>query len=254
MAKVKVAVAGVGNCDSALIQGIQYYRKNPPKEDGRTTGLMHPSFGPYKIEDISFVAAFEVNRRKIGTDLSKAIFTEPNCGVKISDVPDMGVTVTAGPILDGVAPHMRETFQVYNSSRTKPVDVAAELKDSGADLLVNYLPVGSEKAARFYAQQALDAGCGFVNCIPEFLATNEGWAKKFEDRKLLIAGDDIKGKKRGNLPIQICPKAPSRGSPKQRRISRGCHPPHKDCTGPGNGGRPYQYPSLQLQFPAGQDP
>ncbi len=192
MGKVRVAVAGVGNCASALIQGIQYYRKNPPKEDGRTTGLMHPSFGPYKIEDISFVAAFEVNRRKIGTDLSKAIFTEPNCGVKISDVPDMGVTVKAGPILDGVAPHMRETFQVYNSTRTKPVDVAAELKDSGADLLVNYLPVGSEKGARFYAQQALDSGCGFVNCIPEFIATNEGWAKKFEDRKLPIAGDDIK--------------------------------------------------------------
>ncbi len=192
MGKIKVAVAGVGNCASALIQGIQYYRKNPPVEAGLTTGLMHPKVGPYKVEDMSFVAAFEVNRRKIGTDLSKAIFTEPNCGVKISDVPDMDVTVKAGPILDGVAPHMRETFQVYNSARTKPVGVAVELKDSGADILVNYLPVGSEKGVRFYAQQALDAGCGFVNCIPEFIASNDGWAKKFKDKNMPIAGDDIK--------------------------------------------------------------
>jgi len=192
MSKIKVALAGVGNCASALIQGIQYYRKNPPKEDILTTGLMHPKFGDYKVEDITFVAAFEVNRNKIGSDLSKAIFTEPNCAPKISDVPDMGVTVKAGPILDGVAPHMREPFHVYNTNRTKPVDVAAELKDSGAEILVNYLPVGSEKGARFYAQQALDAGCGFVNCIPEFIASNDGWAKKFEDRKLPIAGDDIK--------------------------------------------------------------
>ena len=192
MGKINVALAGVGNCASALVQGIQYYRKSPPKESGLTTGLMHPSFGPYKVEDISFVAAFEVNKKKIGRDLSKAVFTEPNCGVKISDVPDMDVTVKPGPILDGVAPHMREVFQVYSPSRTKPVNVATELKDSKADLLVNYLPVGSEKGARFYAQQALDAGCGFVNCIPEFIASNEGWAKKFEDRKLPIAGDDIK--------------------------------------------------------------
>src|SRR6266545_4085390 len=192
MGKIKAALAGVGNCASALIQGIQYYRKNPPKEDNLTTGLMHPKFGDYKVEDITFVAAFEVNKKKIGSDLSKAIFTEPNCAPKISDVPDMGVTVKAGPILDGVAPHMREPFHVYNKNRTKPVDVAAELKDSGAEILVNYLPVGSEKGARFYAQQALDAGCGFVNCIPEFIASNDGWAKKFEDRKLPIAGDDIK--------------------------------------------------------------
>lgn len=192
MGKIRVALAGVGNCASALAQGVQYYRKNPPEENGLTTGLMHPSFGPYKVEDITFVAAFEVNKKKIGRDLSKAIFTEPNCGVKISDVPDMGVTVKPGPVLDGVAPHMREAFQVYSPSRTKPVDVAAELKDSQADVLVNYLPVGSEKGARFYAQQAVDAGCGFVNCIPEFIASNEGWAKKFEERKLPIAGDDIK--------------------------------------------------------------
>src|SRR6266516_3812225 len=129
MGKIKVALAGVGNCASALIQGIQYYRKNPAAEDGLTTGLMHPSFGPYKVEDITFVAAFEVNKKKIGGDLSKVIFTEPNCAPKISDVPDMDVTVKPGPILDGVAPHMKEAFHVYGKSRTKPVDVEAELKD-----------------------------------------------------------------------------------------------------------------------------
>lgn len=192
MGKIKVALAGVGNCASALIQGIQYYRKNPPKEDGLTVGLMHPQFGPYRVEDITFVAAFEVNRRKIGRDLSKAIFTEPNCAPKISDVPDLDVTVMAGPVLDGVAPHMREPFQVYSQSKMKPVNVAKELEDSDADILVNYLPVGSEKGARHYAQQALDAGCGFVNCIPEFIASTESWAKNFEDEKLPIAGDDIK--------------------------------------------------------------
>src|SRR5947209_10908728 len=118
MAKIKAALAGVGNCASALIQGIQYYRKNPPKEDNLTTGLMHPKFGDYKVEDITFVAAFEVNRKKIGSDLSKAIFTEPNCAPKISDVPDMGVTVKAGPILDGVAPHMREPHHLRSEEHT----------------------------------------------------------------------------------------------------------------------------------------
>jgi myo-inositol-1-phosphate synthase len=153
---------------------------------------MHPSFGPYKVDDITFVAAFEVNKKKIGADLSKAIFTEPNSAPKISDVPDMDVTVKPGPILDGVAPHMKEAFHVYSKSKTKPVDVAAELKDSGAEILVNYLPVGSEKGARFYAQAAVDAGCGFVNCIPEFIASTDSWAKKFEEHKLPIAGDDVK--------------------------------------------------------------
>jgi len=153
---------------------------------------MHSKFGPYKVDDITFVAAFDVNRKKIGRDLSKAIFTEPNCCVKISDVPDQDVTVKPGPISDGVAPHMRNAFQVYNRSKTKPVEVASELKDAHADVLVNYLPVGSAKGARFYAEQALEAGCGFVNCIPEFIASENDWAKKFEEKKLPIAGDDIK--------------------------------------------------------------
>ncbi len=175
-----------------MVQGIQYYRKNSPKEDDLTTGLMHARFGPYNVDDITFVAAFDVNRKKIGRDLSKAVFTEPNCCIKISDVPDLDVTVRPGPILDGVAPHMRGPFQVYNKSTTKPVDVAAELKEAHADILVNYLPVGSVKGARFYAQEALEADCGFVNCIPEFIASDSDWARKFEEKKLPIAGDDIK--------------------------------------------------------------
>src|SRR5437879_13070929 len=173
MGKIKVALAGVGNCASALIQGIQYYRKNPPTNNGLTTGLMHPSVGPYKVEDVTFVAAFEVNKKKIGADLSKAIFTEPNSAPKISDVPDMNVTVKPGPILDGVAPHMKEAFHVYSKSRSKPVDVATDLKDSGTEILVNYLPVGSEQGERFYAQAAEDAERGFVNCIPEFIASTD---------------------------------------------------------------------------------
>src|SRR5437879_8243227 len=152
MSKIKVALAGVGNCASALVQRIQYYRKNPPKEDNLTTGLMHTKLADYKVEDITFVAAFEVNRNKIGNDLSKAIFTDPNCAPKINDVPDMDVTVKAGPILDGVAPHMREPFHVYNKNRTKPVDVAAQLKDAGAEILVNYLRDGSEQRARSHAK------------------------------------------------------------------------------------------------------
>ena len=192
MGRIRVAIAGVGNCASALVQGVQYYHKNPPKENDFTTGLMHTKFGSYSVDDVTFVAAFDVNKKKIGRDLSKAIFSEPNCAVNISAVPDLDVTVKPGPILDGVAPHMRDAFQVYSRSRTKPVDVANELRDAKADVLVNYLPVGSVKGARHYAQQALDAGCGFVNCIPEFIASDDGWSRKFEEKKLPIAGDDIK--------------------------------------------------------------
>src|SRR5206468_10775302 len=128
MGKIKAALAGVGNCASALIQGVQYYRKNPPKEDNLTTGLMHPKFGDYRVQDITSVAAFEVNRKKIGNDLSKAIFTEPNCATKISDVPDMEVTVKARPELDEHASHMQQPYHEYHKQSTKPVDVESELK------------------------------------------------------------------------------------------------------------------------------
>src|SRR5206468_2267528 len=145
MGKIKVALAGVGNCASALIQGIQYYRKNPPAEDGLTTGLMHPSFGPYKVDDITFVAAFEVNKKKIGTDLNKAIFTKPNSAPKINNIPNMNVTMKPGPILDGITPHMKEPFHVYNKSKTKPINITAKIKNSGTEILVNYLPINNKK-------------------------------------------------------------------------------------------------------------
>jgi len=153
---------------------------------------MHVNFGGYHVRDVKFVAAFEVNKNKIGRDLSEAIFTAPNCCAKFADVPKLGVKVSAAPALDGVAEHMREVFNVYKEGEVKPVDVVEVLKGSKAEILVNYLPVGSHGAARFYAQAALDAGCAFINCMPEFIGSDFGWGKKFEEKGLPIAGDDIK--------------------------------------------------------------
>ena len=190
MSDIRVALVGVGNSASALIQGVHYYKD--AKEDATVPGLMHADFGGYHIRDVKFVAAFEVNRSKIGKDLSEAIFTEPNCCARFADVPELGVKVSPAPVMDGVAEHMRETFQVYDERKMKPADVVEVLKDSKAEILVSYLPVGSHDAARFYAQAALDAGCAFINCMPEFIASDFGWAKRFEERGLPVAGDDIK--------------------------------------------------------------
>jgi myo-inositol-1-phosphate synthase len=188
--EIRVALVGVGNSASALIQGTQYYKD--AKENTTVPGLMHVNFGGYHIRDIKFVAAFEVNKDKIGKDLSEAIFTEPNCVVKIADVPHLNVKVSPAPILDGVAPHMRETFNVYDDSGFDKADVVKVLKETKAEVLVNYLPVGSYDAARFYAQTAMDAGCAFVNCMPEFIGSDSEWAKKFEEAGLPVLGDDIK--------------------------------------------------------------
>jgi myo-inositol-1-phosphate synthase len=190
MRKIRVAIAGIGNCASALIQGVEYYKN--ASEDTFIPGLMHVVFGGYHIRDIKFVAAFEVTKQKIGKDLSEAIFTKPNCCAKFADVPKLDVTVMPGPILDGVAPHMREPFQVYDEKEVKSADVAEVLKESKADMLVNYLPVGSYNATRFYAKACLEARCAFVNCIPEFIASDPLWNKKFESKGLPLAGDDIK--------------------------------------------------------------
>ena len=154
---------------------------------------MHVNYGGYHIRDIHFVAAFEVNKNKIGKDLSQAIFTQPNCAVKFADVPNLGVTVQPAPILDGVAPHMREVFNVYDGSATKE-SVVQTLKNTKTEILVNYLPVGSHDAVRFYAQCAIDAGCAFVNCMPEFIGSDSTgeWPKKFENAGLPVLGDDIK--------------------------------------------------------------
>jgi myo-inositol-1-phosphate synthase len=189
--EIRVALVGVGNSASALIQGTQYYKD--AKENTSVPGLMHVNFGGYHIRDIKFVAAFEVNKDKIGKDLSEAIWVKPNCCEKFADVPKLGVTVSPAPILDGVAPHMRETFNVYDGSATKE-SVVQVLKDTKAQVLVNYLPVGSHDAVRFYAQCAIDAGCAFVNCMPEFIASDSSgeWPKKFEAAGLPVLGDDIK--------------------------------------------------------------
>jgi len=155
-------------------------------------GLMHVNFGGYQIRDIRFVAAFEVNKAKIGKDLSEAIFTAPNCVVKFSCVPCLNVKVSPAPILDGVAPHMRKAFNVYDDSGTDKASVVKVLKEAKAQVLVNYLPVGSHDATRFYAQCAIDAGCAFVNCMPEFIGSNPEESKKFEVAGLPVLGDDIK--------------------------------------------------------------
>jgi len=188
--EIRVALVGVGNSASALIQGTQYYKD--AKENTTVPGLMHVNFGGYHIRDIKFVAAFEVNKNKIGKDLSEAIFTKPNCVVKIADVPHLNVKVSSAPIMDGVAPHMREVFNVYDEKAEGSADIVKVLKDARAQVLLNYLPVGSRKATRFYAQCAMDAGCAFVNCMPEFIASDKDWAKKFELAGLPVLGDDIK--------------------------------------------------------------
>ncbi len=192
MPEIRVALIGVGNSASALVQGTQYYKN--AREDATVPGLMHVNFGGYHIRDIRFVAAFEVNKDKIGKDLSEAIWVKPNCCEKFSDVPNLGVKVSAAPILDGVASHMREVFNVYDDAKTSRGSVVKILKETKAQVLVNYLPVGSHDAVRYYAQCAIDAGCAFVNCMPEFIGSDSSkeWPERFEKAGLPVLGDDIK--------------------------------------------------------------
>ena len=187
MGEIRVAIAGLGNCASALIQGVEYYRH---KKEGEIPGLMHVNFGGYYIDDIKFVAAFDVNGLKIGRDISEAIYADPNCCAKFCDVPPLGVEVLPGPVTDGVALHMFEPFHVEEG--VEAVDVVETLRGSEADILINYLPVGSSKGSRLYAEAAIGAGCAFVNCIPEFIASDEAWGRRFRDAGLPVAGDDIK--------------------------------------------------------------
>ncbi|MFQ6085159.1 MAG: inositol-3-phosphate synthase [Candidatus Bathyarchaeia archaeon] len=189
--EIRVAIAGVGNCASALIQGVEYYKN--AREDMTIPGLMHVNFGGYHISDVRFVAAFDVNRLKIGKDLSKAIFEKPNCCARFADVPSLDVDVQAAPILDGVAPHMLRAFISYNQGEVEPADVTQVLRDVKADMLINYLPVGSSRGTRFYAQSCLEAGCALINAIPEFIASDSVWAEEFEKKGLPVAGDDVKG-------------------------------------------------------------
>lgn len=187
---IRVAIVGIGNCASALVQGVEYYKN--ANDDDDIPGLMHINFGGYHIKDIRFVAAFDVNKHKIGRDLSEAIFAEPNCCTKFAEVPTLGVKVLPSPILDGVASHMKDAFYIYDNGDVDPADVVSVLKETQADMLINFMPVGSYKATRYYAQACLDAGVAFVNCIPEFIVSDPAWSKKFEEKGIPIAGDDIK--------------------------------------------------------------
>jgi len=190
--KIKIAIIGLGNCASSLIQGIHYYKDKKPED---AIGLMHWDIGGYNPSDIEVVAAFDIDKRKVGKDVSEAIFAKPNCTqVFCEDIPETGVKVSMGKVLDGVAPHMKDykddyTFMVADEEES---DVVQILKDSGAEVLLNYLPVGSEKAARFYAQCALDAGVAYINNMPVFIVSDDEWASKFEEKGIPMVGDDIK--------------------------------------------------------------
>lgn len=187
--EIRVAILGVGNCASSLIQGVQFY-SDVDENSERISGLMHNVIGGYRIKDIKFVAAFDVNSKKVGKDLGKAIFMPSNCTEKFSDVPNLGVVVQKGPVMDGVASTTREMFDV--DPKQIPVDIDDVLQKSRPDILINYLPVGSEKATRYYANKCLLEKIAFINAIPVFIASNNEWAEKFTKRGIPIIGDDVK--------------------------------------------------------------
>ncbi len=188
MSKVRLGIVGVGNCASALVQGLSFYRDVDPAED--VPGLMHTRLGPYEVSDIEVVAAFDVDGKKVGRDVGEAIFAEPNNTIRFAeDVPPTGALVQRGPTLDGLGSYYREEIQ---ESDEPAVDVASALREAGVDVLVSYLPVGSEDAARHYAAAAMEAGVAFVNCMPAFIASDKGWAQRFADAGVPIIGDDIK--------------------------------------------------------------
>ncbi|MGW5359334.1 inositol-3-phosphate synthase [Actinopolymorpha pittospori] len=198
---IRVAIVGVGNCATSLIQGVHYYRDADPSQ--QVPGLMHVRFGPYHVRDVEFVAAFDVDVKKVGLDLADAIGASENNTIKICDVPHTGVTVQRGHTFDGLGKYYRETI---TESDAEPVDVVQTLKDAKVDVLVSYLPVGSETADRFYAQCAIDAGAAFVNALPVFIATDPVWAKKFEDAGLPIVGDDIKSQVGATITHRVLSK------------------------------------------------
>ena len=201
MSSVRVAIVGVGNCAASLVQGVHYYRDADPTS--AVPGLMHVQFGPYHVRDIEFVAAFDVDAKKVGFDLADAIVSSENNTIKIADVPPLGVTVQRGPTLDGLGKYYRETI---TESDDEPVDVVQVLKDARVDVLVSYLPVGSEEADKFYAQCALDAKVAFVNALPVFIASDPEWARKFEDAGVPIVGDDIKSQVGATITHRVLAK------------------------------------------------
>jgi myo-inositol-1-phosphate synthase len=193
---IRIAIVGVGNCASALIQGVEYYREKSMKSPKfEPLGLMHLDIGGYKPWDIQVGAAFDIDRRKVGKPIREALFAKPNCTkVLFPNLKDAGVTVSMGEVFDGFSEHMKN----YADDRTfvladeKPCNVEKVLKDSGVDILLNYLPVGSDQASQFYAEACLNAGVGFVNCMPSFIVSTPVWAKRFEDKGIPCVGDDVK--------------------------------------------------------------
>jgi myo-inositol-1-phosphate synthase len=185
--KVRVAIVGVGNCASALVQGVQFYKNAP--DDTFVPGLMHVRLGSYHVGDIEFSAAFDVDKNKVGLDLAEAIWQLPNNTIKFADVPKLGVKVDRGMTHDGLGKYLS---QVIEKAPGPTADIVRILKDTGTDVVVSFLPVGSEMATKWYVEQVLDAGCGFVNCVPVFIAREKYWQKRFEERGLPVVGDDIK--------------------------------------------------------------
>lgn len=184
MSKVRVAIVGAGNCASSLVQGVEFYRNRD-----NATGVMHHDIGGYKISDIEFSAAFDIDKNKVGKDLSEAVFAKPNCTIKFSDVPVLGVPVVRGMTHDGIGKYVADIVEKHASETVDVVDV---LRATKTDIVISYLPVGSEFATKWYVEKALEAGCGFVNCIPVFIAKEKRWQEQFEKKKLPIIGDDIK--------------------------------------------------------------
>ena len=201
MGSVRVAIVGVGNCASSLIQGVEYYKNANPGD--RVPGLMHVMFGPYHVRDVEFVAAFDVDAKKVGRDLAEAIGASENNTIKICDVAPTGITVQRGPTMDGLGEYYQE---MISESSDPPVDVVQALRESRADVLVSYLPVGSEQADRFYAQCAIDAGVAFVNALPVFIASDPQWAEKFTAAGVPIIGDDIKSQVGATITHRVLAK------------------------------------------------
>jgi myo-inositol-1-phosphate synthase len=201
MGSVRVAIAGVGNCAASLVQGVEYYKDADP--EARVPGLMHVQLGDYHVSDVEFVAGFDVDAKKVGQDLAHAIVASENNTIKICDVPPTGITVQRGPTLDGLGKYYLETI---TESDEEPVDVAQALRDAKVDVLVCYLPVGSELAARHYAQAAIDAGVGFVNALPVFIAGTKEWADKFTAAGVPIVGDDIKSQVGATITHRVLAK------------------------------------------------
>jgi myo-inositol-1-phosphate synthase len=201
MGSVRVAIVGVGNCASALVQGVHYYKDADP--GSRVPGLMHVQFGPYHVRDVEFVAAFDVDAKKVGTDLAEAIGASENNTIKFADVPPTGITVQRGPTMDGLGEYYQD---IITESDEQPVDVVGVLRDAQVDVLVSYLPVGSEDADRFYAQCAIDAKVAFVNALPVFIASDPTWAQKFTDAGVPIVGDDIKSQVGATITHRVMAK------------------------------------------------